>query len=51
MNNSARTIWEDDNYLYVPEDLFSLLPASYREAAEVRKKEGTNLLQIVNEDL
>lgn len=51
MNNSARTIWEDDNYVYVPEELFALLPASYREAAEVRKKEGTNLLQIVDEDL
>lgn len=51
MDTSNTTIWEDDDYVYIPEALFSLLPAEYRAAAEVRKEQGTKMLQIVDDDL
>lgn len=51
MERSAPTIWEDDKFVYIPEELFELLPATYRAAAEVRKDQGTKILQVVDDDL
>ncbi|MFM0226127.1 hypothetical protein [Paraburkholderia dipogonis] len=51
MEKFAPTIWEDDKYVYVPEELFELLPEEFRAAAQARKEEGSNLLRIVDDDL
>lgn len=44
-------LWEDENYVYVPEDLFQFLPAEFREAVAARKQEGEDVLKIVDKDL
>lgn len=44
-------IWEDDEFVYIPESLFKHLPEEYREAAEARKVKGENLLRIVDKDI
>lgn len=51
MGVSPPAIWEDDEYVYVPEELFKHLPAEYRDAAEARKQQGSNMLQIADKDI
>ena len=51
MEDSPPTIWEDDDYVYIPEELFKHLPPEYREAAEARKQQGTDMLQVADKDI
>ncbi|MGH0214426.1 hypothetical protein NKY66_10980 [Sinorhizobium meliloti] len=51
MENSPPVIWEDDEYVYVPEELFKHLPPEYLEAVEARKQQGSNILQIADNDI
>ncbi|MBN3730342.1 hypothetical protein [Burkholderia sp. Tr-20390] len=51
MDNPATTIWEDDDYVYIPEELIELLPAEYREAAERCREQGNRLLRVADEDI
>ncbi len=51
MENSPPTIWEDDDYVYVPEEFFKHLPPEYRDAAEARKQQGSDILQIADKDI
>ncbi|WP_429819120.1 hypothetical protein [Ensifer sp. B1-9] len=51
MENSPPVIWEDDKYVYVPEELFKHLPPEYLEAVEARKQQGSNILQIADNDI
>lgn len=51
MGSSPPGIWEDDEYVYVPEELFKLLPPEFLEAVEARKTQGSNILQIADNDI
>ncbi|MEQ1955393.1 hypothetical protein [Mesorhizobium sp. CN2-181] len=51
MSDSTQTIWEDDDYVYIPEELFKHLPPEYRAAAEARKQQGSDMLQIADQDI
>ncbi|KND57355.1 hypothetical protein BVER_02736 [Candidatus Burkholderia verschuerenii] len=51
MSECALTLWEDEKYLHVPEELFDLLPAEYRAALEERKEQGTDAIQKVGKEL
>ncbi|KVP00033.1 hypothetical protein WL21_11715 [Burkholderia ubonensis] len=51
MKSSPATIWEDDDYVYVPEELFKHLPPEYREAAEKRKEQGINVMRVADADI
>lgn len=51
MENSRPVIWEDDEYVYIPEELFQHLPHEYLEAFEARKQENSNILQIADNDI
>ena len=44
-------ILEDDEYIYIPEELFEHIPTQYREAAEARKDQGSKMLQVADKDL
>ena len=46
-----QVLWEDDEFVYVPEELFQHLPKEYREAAEARKQQGEDALRIVDKDI
>lgn len=51
MENSPPVIWEDEDYIYIPEEFFMHLPQEYRNALEARKQQGSDILQIVDKDL
>jgi len=51
MQQEQPNIWEDDEFIYIPEELFKHLPEEYREAAEARKQQGEDVLQIADEDI
>lgn len=51
MKESMSAIWEDNDYVYIPESLFELLPFEYREAIEEIKSIGSNVLCIADQDL
>jgi hypothetical protein len=51
MSAEQHDLWEDDDYVYVPEELFKHLPKEYREAVQARKEEGEKLLRIVDKDI
>lgn len=51
MKKPMSAIWEDDNYVHIPESLFELLPSEYREALEEVKSIGNNALLIADQDL
>lgn len=51
MENSPPEIWEDDEYVYVPEELLQHLPPEYLEAVEAQKQHGSNILQIADKDI
>ncbi|MBW4962945.1 hypothetical protein [Sulfitobacter sp. CW3] len=42
---------EDEEFVYVPEEFFNLLPKEYREAAEARKQQGKKVLRIADNDI
>ena len=44
-------LWEDDEFVYIPQELFEYLPEQYRESAEALKDKGENALRIVDKDL
>lgn len=44
-------LWEDDEFVYVPEKLFKYLPKEYRDLANARKQEGEDILRIVDKDI
>ncbi|MEO9648760.1 MAG: hypothetical protein ABJ360_22240 [Roseobacter sp.] len=46
-----QNLWEDDEFVYIPEEFFGLLPKEYREAAAARKKQGEDVLKIVDRDI
>ncbi len=41
----------DKEYVYIPEELFKYLPAEYRESVEARREQGSDVLQIVDNDI
>jgi hypothetical protein len=45
------TIWEDDEYVYIPEALFKHLPPQYRDAFEARTEQGREVARIADRDL
>lgn len=51
MQAQEHSIWEDDQFVYVPEALFEYLPKEYREAVKARKQDGEDALRIVDEDI
>lgn len=51
MHTLQHNLWEDDEFVYVPEKLFKHLPKEYRDLADARKQEGENILRIVDNDL
>jgi len=51
MGDSPPGIWEDDEFVYVPEELFIHLPPEYRKAVAARKQQGSDMLQIVDKDI
>ncbi|MEP3945165.1 hypothetical protein [Ascidiaceihabitans sp.] len=51
MEPEHQELWEDDDFVYVPEALFHHLPPEYREAAEARKQQGQNVLRIADKDI
>ena len=51
MENSPPTICEDEDYVYIPEELFKHLPPEYRDAFEARIQQGSDILQIVDKDI
>lgn len=51
MQTQEHSIWEDDQFVYVPEALFEYLPKEYREAVAARKQDGEEALRIVDEDI
>lgn len=51
MRQEPPKIWEDDEFIYIPEELFTHLPKEYREAAQARKHQGENALQIADKDI
>lgn len=38
MGSPRPQIWEDDEYVYISEELFKHIPPEYREAAETTKQ-------------
>lgn len=44
-------IWEDDQFVYVPEEFLRHFPKEYREAAQAVKVQGEELFQVADEDL
>jgi len=44
-------IWEDEDYIYVPEQFFDLLPDAYRRWAVAQREEGVCVLKTVDKDL
>jgi hypothetical protein len=51
MSSEQQNLWEDDEFVYVPEELFKFLPEEYREAALARKQQGEDVLQVVDKDI
>lgn len=51
MRPEQPNLWEDDEFIYVPEELFEHLPKEYREAAEARKQQGEDVLRIADNDI
>lgn len=51
MGNLPPVISEDDQYWYVPEELFEHLPEKDREAAEMRRAQANDVLQAADEDI
>lgn len=51
MRAEQHDLWEDDEFVYVPEKLFKHLPKEYRVIAEAKKLEGENIFQIVDKDI
>ncbi len=51
MRQEQLNLREDDKFVYVPEELFKHLPKKYRDAAQARKQQGEDLLQIVDKDI
>ncbi|WP_321363857.1 hypothetical protein [uncultured Celeribacter sp.] len=51
MSDKSFSLYEDEEYVCVPEEFFALLPTEYREAAEARKRQGEDILRIVEKDL
>ncbi len=51
LEKSPPTIEEDDQYVYIPEELFKYLPAEYRGAVEAGRQQGSHILQTVDSDI
>lgn len=51
MRPEQHNLWEDDKFVYVPEELFKYLPKEYRDAAEARRQQGEDILRIVDKDI
>lgn len=51
MRPKQHNLWEDDEFVYIPEELFKHLPKEYLEAAEVRKQQGEDVLRIADKDI
>ncbi len=51
MQSEQQNVWEDDEFVYLPEKLFKHLPKEYREAAETRKQQGEHVLRIADKDI
>lgn len=44
-------IWEDDGSVYVSQELFDRFSAEYRAATQARRQEGSEILQVADDDL
>ena len=51
MGPEQYNLWEDDQFVYVPEELFKHLPKEYRDAAQARKQQGEDVLRIGDGDI
>jgi hypothetical protein len=51
MKIPATKIWEDEKYVYIPEEIFEHLPSEFREKFEATKELGKNVLRIADADL
>ena len=51
MQSEHLSLWEDDKFVYVPEEFFNLLPKEYRDAAQALKQTGENVLRIADKDI
>jgi hypothetical protein len=51
MRPEPPNLWEDNEFVYVTEELFKHLPQKYREAAHARKQQGEDVLRIADGDI
>lgn len=51
VNEPATTIWEDEQYVYIPEEWFKYLPPDMQSDLHARKQEGQAVLQVVDKDI
>ncbi len=51
MEQAIQQIWEDDRFVYVPQELFKHLPSEFRDSAESLVKQGEEVLRIADKDL
>ncbi|GHA19560.1 hypothetical protein GCM10007989_13940 [Devosia pacifica] len=51
MQNAKPLIWEDDEYFYVSSAAFKHLPPEFRAAAEIRQRQGLDVLKIADKDI
>ncbi|MFY0597287.1 MAG: hypothetical protein JXQ85_12725 [Cognatishimia sp.] len=51
MQTEQANLWEDDKYVYFPEELFEYLPEDFRKVAETTKQRGMDVLRVVDKDL
>ena len=51
MQPEQLSLWEDDEFVYVPEEFFDILPKEYRDAAQAHKQQGEDVLRIADKDI
>lgn len=51
MKTQMPNLWEDDDHVYVSDEMFQFLPPDLRTAVSARKQEGEDMLKIVDRDL
>lgn len=51
MQQEQNNLWEDDEFVYVPAELFKHLPKEYREAAEARIQQSDDIIRVADKDI
>lgn len=51
MKSEEPNLWEDDEFVYISEDLIQFLPNEYREKIDSLKQKGEDALRIADSDI